>query len=80
MLPALDEKCDTAAWLKMKAGMHRRRLDFEMLPTHLGATSATMSLYRAKVPGGWLLASRPTDCITFVPDPLHEWDGGSATD
>ncbi len=77
MLPALDEKCDTSAWLKARAGVPRRRLDFEMLPTHLGTSSATLSLYRARVPGGWLIAARPNDSVTFVPDPLHQWDGGS---
>lgn len=77
MIGALDEKCDTAAWLKMRAGMPRRRLDFELLPTHVGTTSASLSMYRARVPGGWLIASRPGDSVTFVPDPLHEWDGGS---
>ena len=31
---------------------------------------------RAKIPGGWLVAIRD-EGITFVPDPRHEWDGGS---
>ena len=33
---------------------------------------------RAKVPGGWLVTIRD-EGITFVPNPGHEWDGGSAT-
>ena len=31
---------------------------------------------RARIPGGWLVAIRD-EGITFVPDPKHEWDGGS---
>jgi hypothetical protein len=31
---------------------------------------------RAKIPGGWLVTIRD-EGITFVPDPKHEWDGGS---
>jgi hypothetical protein len=36
---------------------------------------------RAKVPGGWLVLSQfhigGAHGLTFVPDPRHEWDGGS---
>jgi hypothetical protein len=36
---------------------------------------------RAKVPGGWLVISQfyvgPAHGLVFVPDPSHEWDGGS---
>ena len=37
------------------------------------------SIFRAKVPGGWLVqVYQPDGCgITFYPDPEHEWDGGS---
>ena len=31
---------------------------------------------RAKIPGGWLVTIRD-EGITFVPDPRHEWGGGS---
>ncbi len=31
---------------------------------------------RAKIPGGWLVTVRD-EGIPFVPDPGHEWDGGS---
>jgi hypothetical protein len=31
---------------------------------------------RARIPGGWLVTIRD-EGITFVPDPMHEWDGGS---
>jgi hypothetical protein len=33
-------------------------------------------IHRAKIPGGWLVTIRD-EGITFVPDPTHEWDGGS---
>lgn len=33
---------------------------------------------RARIPGGWLVTIRD-EGITFVPDPKHEWDGGSTT-
>lgn len=33
------------------------------------------SAYRAKVPGGWLVAY--CNGVTFVPDPEHWWDGSS---
>lgn len=43
------------------------------------------TIYRAKVPGGWLLtvfySSGHHDgggiSLTFMPDPGHAWDGGS---
>lgn len=43
-------------------------------------------LYRAKVTGGWLMIASQDDneegmenikSSTFMPDPNHEWDGGS---
>jgi len=40
----------------------------------------SVSTWRAKVPGGWLVL---TDVFgsgtfpTFYPDPQHEWDGGT---
>ena len=37
-------------------------------------------VYRAKVPGGWLvLVIHNTSGLTFYPDPEHTWDGGSRT-
>ena len=33
-------------------------------------------IHRAKILGGWLVTIRD-EGITFVPDPRHEWDGGS---
>ena len=36
---------------------------------------------RAKVPGGWLVISQfqvgGAHGLAFLPDPKHEWDGGS---
>ena len=29
---------------------------------------------RTRIPGGWLVFR---NAVTFVPDPNHEWDGGS---
>ncbi|HSW48627.1 MAG TPA: hypothetical protein VLH09_00560 [Bryobacteraceae bacterium] len=35
-------------------------------------------VYRAKVPGGWLIWGRSEEVSpTFYPDPQHLWDGGS---
>jgi len=36
-------------------------------------------LLRASVPGGWLIVADQADGagVTFVPDPAHQWDGGS---
>mgnify|MGYP006435061735 CR=1 FL=1 len=33
------------------------------------------NLYRARVPGGWLVSERFRESagLTFVPDPLHTW-------
>ena len=36
------------------------------------------NIYRAKVPGGWLvLVMHNTSGLTFYPDPDHKWDGTS---
>lgn len=36
------------------------------------------SVYRAKVPGGWLILILWGEMsITFYPDPDHKWDGSS---
>ena len=39
----------------------------------------SQSLYRAKVPGGWLLRvqGKAGGGITFYPDPAHKWNGAS---
>ncbi|MEL6105374.1 MAG: hypothetical protein AAFU85_05030 [Planctomycetota bacterium] len=39
------------------------------------------TLYRAKIPGGWLVTNQPGPNggkgLAYVPDPNHQWDGGS---
>ena len=35
---------------------------------------------RAKIPGGWLVASQTYNGLCFVPDPMHKWDGKSIPD
>ena len=43
-------------------------------------TRMTTMVYRAKVPGGWLVVVAGTEGmggVTFYPDPRHEWDGGT---
>jgi len=40
------------------------------------ALSSAVRMSRAKVPGGWLLAT-PQGSITFLPDAGHQWDGKS---
>lgn len=40
------------------------------------------TLYRSKVPGGWIVAMTPLNDrqsveMVFVPDPEHSWDGKS---
>lgn len=46
-----------------------------------GLLSSEYLVERAKVPGGWLVISQfkvgPAHGLAFVPDPNHEWDGGS---
>jgi hypothetical protein len=38
------------------------------------------NVYRAKVPGGWLvLVVDNASGLTFYPDPKHNWDGSSLT-
>jgi hypothetical protein len=44
------------------------------------APSFAVALYRAKVPGGWLLmtlANGEWSNLTFYPDQHHRWDGSS---
>ncbi len=62
----------------------RKPLIFEKLKTfeRLGADATPSPLnegiFRAPVPGGWMMllrADSPT--LFFYPDPRHEWDGGS---
>lgn len=49
------------------------KLIFETLDVR---AQAQISIYRAPVPGGWLVASH-SGALTFVPDAAHKWDGSS---
>ena len=51
----------------------RRELEWKTLKSRLPT-------FRARIPGGWLVRAQGTGGmgITFVPDPAHNWDGGSA--
>ena len=76
MLDLLEE--NSSAWHKLRAaGLDKHMLCFELVPDRILSSSANLTLYRAKIFGGWLVAVRPHDSLTFVPDPQHEWDGGS---
>ncbi len=52
-------------------------LNYEPLKTYMcGEETKHNAQFRAKIPGGWLVQGS-SDCIAFVPDPDHRWDGGS---
>lgn len=66
--------------------MTDRPLDFQRLRLAYNGKSENplkrlvTRLYRARVPGGWLVATsggQGLSGVTFYPDPRHEWDGGS---
>ncbi len=43
-------------------------------------TKMATVVYRAKVPGGWLVVTaggNGMSGVTFYPDPRHEWNGGT---
>ncbi len=78
MLEIAERKPEVSAWATARqAAAKRSKLVFEPVPNMISTSSGSLSLYRAKVPGGWLIAARPSDNVAFVPDPLHEWDGGA---
>ena len=69
---------DSATWRQTReAALEKKLLSFEMVSNRINTTSSRFAIYRAKIPGGWLVALRPHDNLTFVPDPQHMWDGGS---
>jgi hypothetical protein len=35
------------------------------------------SLWRSKVPGGWIIRLAHGEGLAFYPDPEHKWDGNS---
>lgn len=47
-------------------------IQFQELKTY---PSMGRPLYRARVPGGWILVLH--DSISFYPDPTYQWDGNS---
>ena len=62
----------------------RKPLVFEQLSTFerrgpdASPTPLSEGIFRAQVPGGWLIllkADQPT--LFFYPDPMSRWDGGS---
>jgi hypothetical protein len=59
------------------AELQSKLLVFEKVPTK-GFKLEILDdrIRRAKIAGGWLVTIRD-EGITFVPDPGHEWDGGS---
>jgi hypothetical protein len=48
----------------------------EPVKLHFETLASSIKLSRAKVPGGWLLAT-PLGSIAFYPDPNHQWNGES---
>ena len=78
--PAMSDllELDSTTWHRLRgAALDKKTLCFELLSNRTTSTSASFIIYRARIPGGWLLTVRPHDSVTFVPDPLHEWNGGS---
>jgi hypothetical protein len=63
-------EAQAAAAAPPRAEVEKPTLRWESLATTHG------NVARARVPGGWLVASGGGG-ITFVPDPAHAWDGGS---
>ncbi len=49
------------------------KLIFETLDVR---SQGQISIYRAPIPGGWLVASH-SGALAFVPDADHKWDGAS---
>ena len=63
-------------------GAEQRRLVWHKLNSSSaeGRVFKLGNVYRAKVPGGWLvLVADNATGLTFYPDPEHNWDGGSLT-
>lgn len=71
---------DSAEWRRIReAGLEKKPLSFDLVPNRTNTSDARFAIFRARIPGGWLLVLRPNDSLTFVPDPHHAWDG-SATE
>ena len=57
-----------------------RIINFEPIKGIYKSGSASFYMWRAKIPGGWLLTLPPDaakSSPTFIPDPDHSWDGSS---
>lgn len=53
-------------------------LVFKKLNPEFPAGWLQQTIFRAKIPGGWLVfVWMESSTICFVPDPKHEWDGAS---
>ena len=50
------------------AAARQPALQWEAVETSMG------KLYRAKVPGGWLISTNGMNTLTFCPDPQHTWN------
>lgn len=53
------------------------RIVWEPIPSIRTDTRFEGTVYRAKVPGGWLV---DYNGLTFYPDPEHGWDGSAAAE
>jgi hypothetical protein len=55
--------------------------NLEELNASYEGTQPAKYVYRARVPGGWLIFTYPEMKglygVTFYPDPNHAWDGGT---
>jgi len=52
------------------------RIETELPAPKGDARTYTTAVYRAKVPGGWLVMVEGAQPF-FYPDPEHKWDGGT---
>lgn len=68
--PVAAELPATVAVAKVEVPAEPAKLMFQKL-------SSNIALYRARIPGGWLV-SNAAGSATFVPDAEHSWDGSSA--
>ena len=66
--PAKEEEQRQLVWHKLNSS------------TAEGRFFSLGNVYRAKVPGGWLvLVADNANGVAFYPDAEHTWDGGSLT-
>jgi hypothetical protein len=53
-------------------------LRWERLESPSDDPGSGLSVFRAAVPGGWLVCCQTGGGVAFLPDPWHRWHGGSA--